>query len=158
MWAELELFFEGPGDVELHQVLALRRLQSLYLCCWDRTLHLLQTALDGCPNLRKLDLAIYFIPIPDDALTGIAETLVKFEEIDLTEGFILKGKERSREYLRAILSALPGEGSKLKILTLRGCKNKLGADLTEAREKGLTVKVESVFEDDSDWTEGSPNN
>ena len=106
LWAKLELFFEGHDvDVELHQVLALRRLQSLqslYLCCWDRTRHLLQTVLDGCPNLRKLDLAMDFIPIPDDELTGIAEMLVKFEEIDLTEGFIIKGKERSREYLRAI--------------------------------------------------------
>ena len=161
LWAKLELFFEGREDVELHQVLALRRLQSLqslYLCCWDRTRHLLQTVLDGCPNLRKLDLAMDFIPIPDDELTGIAETLVKFEEIDLTEGFIIKGKERSREYLRAILAALPGEGSKLKILTLHGCKKKLGTDLTEARERGLTVKVESVFEDDSeDWTDSDNN-
>ena len=80
--------------------------------------------------------------------------LVQFEQIDLTEGFIIKGKERSREYLRAILTALSaGETSKLKILTLHGRKSKLAADLAKTRERGLKVKVESVFEDDSDWTD-----
>ena len=85
--------------------------------------------------------------------------LVKFEEIDLTEGFIIKGKERSREYLRAILTALPaGESSKLKMLTLHGRKSKLAADLAKARERGLNVKVESVFEDDSDSVTDSEDN
>ena len=69
--------------------------------------------------------------------------LVKFEEIDLTESFIIKGKECSREYLRAILTALSGgESSKLKMLTLHGRKSKLAADLAKARERGLKVKVD----------------
>ena len=117
-------------------------------------MHFLQTVLDCCPKLRKLALSFDYIPITDDELTGVATMLVQFEQIDLTEGFIIKGKERSREYLRAILTALSaGETSKLKMLTLHGRKSKLAADLAKARERGLKVKVESVFEDDSDWTD-----
>ena len=164
LWGKLQLYFEGPRDPEegeLHQLLTLRRfqsLQSLHLCCWDQTLHLLQTVLDCCPNLRKLALAFEFIPITDDELTGVAELLVKFEEVDLSEGFILKGKERVKEYLRAILTALkPGESSKLKMLRLHGSKSKLAADLVEARERGLKVKVKPVFEDSSDWTDSDDN-
>ena len=60
--------------------------------------------------------------------------------------------------MKAILTALPGEGSKLKTFTLHGSKKKLGADLAGAKERGLTVKVESVFEDDSeDWTDSDNN-
>ena len=177
LWAKLQLYF-GPGDLEdgdgdedgdevededvgpaLHQVLTLRRLQdlqSLHLCCWDETqltletVHLLQTVVGCCPKLRKIALEFEFIPVSEEELTGVAEVLVKFEEIDLTQGFILKGKERTKDYLRAILTALPGEGSKLKILTLHGNKRNLSADLAEARGVGLKVKVEPVFDGDTD--------
>ena len=85
-----------------------------------------------------------FDPVPDNELLGIVETLVKFEEIVLSDIDFKEGKQ----LLRAILTALPGEGSKLKMLTLIGppmYEKELGAVLIEARGKGLTVKVESFF-------------
>ena len=154
LWAKLELFFEGREDVELHQVLAMKRLQSLQslnLRCLDisdliQFQPCLQTVLDCSPNLRKLALEAgsNFDPVPDNELLGIVETLVKFEEIVLSDIDFKEGKQ----LLRAILTALPGEGSKLKMLTLIGppmYEKELGAVLIEARGKGLTVKVESFF-------------
>ena len=150
LWAKLELQFEGTKEVELHQVLAMKRLQSLQslnLRCLDisdliQFQPCLQTVLDCSPNLRKLALEAgsNFDPVPDNELPGIVETLVMFEEIVLADIDFKDGKQ----LLRAILTALPGEGSKLKMLTLIGppmYEKELGAVLIEAREKGLTVKV-----------------
>ena len=83
--------------------------------------------------------------------------LVKFEEVDFGTFGFLRDASNANAVLRGV-AASSGEGSKLKILTLHGCKKKLGTDLTKARERGLTVKVESVFEDDSDdWTDSDNN-
>ena len=86
----------------------------------------------------------------EDELADVAEILVKFEEIVLTEGFICYSSERTRAILRAILKALPENSSKLKILTLHGDEKNHTAELAEAREAGVTVNMETNIDGDSE--------
>ena len=137
-----------------HQVLTLRRLQSLEslsLCCWDQPMHLLQIVVDYCPNLQKLSLDFdVWGGLPEEDLARVAEILVKFEEIDLSEGFIPFGNKCVKATMRAILRALPGESSKLKILTMHCDDKKNTAALAEAKEAGVTAKMECHDDFDSD--------
>ena len=52
--------------------------------------------------------------------------------------------------LAAIVAALPGEGSKLKTLTIQGDEEKHAAALAEVRAAGVTVNVEDFGNGDSD--------
>ena len=131
LWAKLKLQFEAGQEQTLHQVLALGRLQALeYLSlnCWEfseqsctRVIGLLQSAVDHCPTLRvlSLDFGLVVLVNKPDKLARVAAMLVKFEEIDLTEGFLLRKEEHAQALLGAILRALSEEGSRLKILTLQ---------------------------------------
>ena len=100
-----------------------------------------------CQKLRKLSVDF---DVDEDELADVAEILVKFEEIVLTEGFICYSSERTRAILRAILRALPGDSSKLKILTLHGDEKNHTAELAEAREAGVTVNMETNIDGDSE--------
>ena len=87
-------------------------------------------------------------PPPEDELSGVAEILVKFEEVDLTKkGFNLFD---TGSILRAILRALPEDSSKLKILTLHGDEKKHTTALNEAKKAGITVNLETNIDGDSD--------
>ena len=138
----------------LRQVLTLRRLQSLEslslsLSYGEQPVHLLQTVVDHCPKLPKLSVDFDVWDLTEAELAQVAEILVKFQEIDLTEDFIPHGNERARVILMAILRALPGESSKLKILTLHGDKKNHTAALAEARDAGVTVNMETNIDGDS---------
>ena len=85
-------------------------------------------------------------PLPEDELTGVAEILVKFEDVDLTKGFNLFD---TGTILRAILRALPEDSSKLKILTINGDEKKHSAVLLEAKNAGITVNMHTNGDVDS---------
>ena len=165
MWAKLKLHFEELEEEEdrdgkplLHQVLTLRRLQSLEslsLGYWgENPTNLLQTVADYCPNLRRLtvDFDMPELMRHKARLAEVAGSLVKFEQIDFTEGFILCDTKTSKAILMAILAVLPGEDSKLKVLILDGDENKLSTALAEAREAGVRVQM-TKWEDDDDFSE-----
>ena len=137
----------------LHQVLTLRRLQSLEslsLCSYGQPVYLLQTVVDYCPKLQKLSVDFDVWGFQEAEQAPVAKILVKFEEIVLTEDFIYFDNKRAKRALRAILRALPGESSKLKILTLPGDEKKHTAALAEAREAGVTVNMEANVDADSE--------
>ena len=131
MWAKLKLQFEAGHEQTLHQVLALGRLQvleHLSLNCWEysehsctRVIGLLQSTVDHRPMLRalSLDLGLLVLFNKPDKLARVAAMRVKFEEIDLTEGFVLRKYEHVQALLGAILTALSEEGSRLTILALQ---------------------------------------
>ena len=168
MWAKLKLHFEELEEEEdrdgkplLHQVLTLRRLQSLEslsLGYWgENPTNLLQTVADYCPNLRRLTLDFDIELMHHKArLAEVAGSLVKFEQIDLTEVFFLFDTKISKAILMAILAVLPGEDSKLKVLILDGDENKLSTALAEAREAGVRVQM-TKWEDDDDFSENDSN-
>ena len=108
LWAKLKLQFEAGHEQTLHQVLALGRLQALeYLslnrCEYTehsctRVIGLLKSAVDHCPMLRglSLDFGLLVLFNKPDKLARVAAMLVKFEEIDLTEGFVLRKYEHAQ--------------------------------------------------------------
>ena len=169
MWAKLKLHFEEEEEEEdrdgkplLHQVLTLRRLQSLEslsLGYWgENPTNLLQTVADYCPNLRRLTVDF---DMPDlmrhkDRLAEVAGSLVKFEQIDLTSGLVLLHSRAAKAILMAILKVLPGEDSKLKVLILNGDEKLHSAALAEAREAGVRVQM-TKWEDDDDFSENDSN-
>ena len=136
-------------------MLTLRRLQSLEsisLACWEQLREHLQTVVHCCPKLRKpavdFDHLVNLGPILEDELTGVAEILVKFEDVDLTKkGFNLFD---TGSILRAILKALPENSSKLKILTFHGDEKKHTTALLEAKKAGVTVNMKANVDGDSD--------
>ena len=165
MWAKLKLHFEEEDDEEeedregkplLHQVLSLRRLQSLEslsLCSWGQNpSNLLQTVADYCPNLRRLAVDFDMLELirHKARLAEVAGSLVKFEQIDLTSGLVLLHSRAAKAILMAILKVLPGEDSKLKVLILNGDEKLHSAALAEARETGVTVQMIKWEEDDDD--------
>ena len=172
MWAKLKLHFEEEDEEEeeedregkplLHQVLSLKRLQSLEslsLCSWGQNhSNLLQTVAGYCPNLRRLAVDFDMLELirHKARLAEVAGSLVKFEQIDFTEGFILCDTKTSKAILMAILAVLPGEDSKLKVLILDGDENKLSTALAEAREAGVRVQM-TKWEDDDDFSENDSN-
>ena len=101
---------------------------------------------DHCPKLQKLSVDFDVWGLTEDELAQAAEIFVKFEEIVLTEGFICYSSERTRAILRAILRALPGDCSNLKMLTLHGDEKNHTAELLEAREAGVKVNTELPLE------------
>ena len=165
-WAQVGGFGrETRGETQLRQILRLRRLQSLQsltlsLSCWSLFLgclqalpDLLQTVLRfRCSVLHTLHLDfgaweaanIVGQQVVDDRLAKIAADLVKFEEVELTAdmGHSSLCTKHAKELLAAILTALPRESSKLKILTLRGEKDEHAAALAELGGAGVTVNME----------------
>ena len=164
LWAKLKLHFEEEdeegkdreGKPLLHQVLSLRRLQSLEslsLCSWGQNhSNLLQTVADYCPNLRRLAVDFDMLELirHKARLAEVAGSLVKFEQIDLTSGLVLLHSRAAKAILMAILKVLPGEDSKLKVLILNGDEKLHSAALAEAREAGVTVQMIKWEEDDDD--------
>ena len=175
MWASFKLKFlawiaEDEQPAMLHQVLTIRRLQALeflHLGCpinfalfnyarLAKFLGLLQNVLDDCPRLQKLslDFGVWWHNADHAGLTGelarVAAMLVKFQEIDLTDGSFWMVRRRSginkeaRAILAAILTALSEEGSKLKVLTLPGDKIEHLAAITRVQEKGVTVNMSII--------------
>ena len=78
-------------------------------------------------------------------LARVAAKLVKFQEIDLTDGSFWMVRRRSginkeaRAILAAILTALSGEGSRLRVLTLPGDEEEHASVLAGVRGEGVTV-------------------
>ena len=156
---------ESRGVTELRDVLRLRRLQSLqsltlalsgwspFLGCLQAIPDLLQTVLHyRCPVLRALHLdfggwesaRMVGQQVVDDRVAKIGAELVKFEKVELTadRGYSSLSTEHAKAILAAILTALPRESSKMKILTLRGEKEEHAAALAELGSTGVTVRME----------------
>ena len=68
----------------------------------------------------------------------------------MTEGFFLMNCRHAKVILAAIVAALPGEGSKLKTLTIEGDEKKHAAALAGVRAAGVTVNMEDFGNGDSD--------
>ena len=158
---------EDEQPAMLHQVLTIRRLQALeflHLGCpinfalfnyarLAKYLGLLQNVLDDCPRLQKLslDFGVWWHNADHPGLTGklarVAAMLVKFQEIDLTGGSLWMVRRRSclnkeaRAILAAILTALSGEGSRLRVLTLPGDEEEHASVLAGVRGEGVTVNM-----------------
>ena len=158
---------ETRGVTELRQVLSLRRLQSLqsltltlsgwslFLGCLQDTPDLLQTVLHYRPPVLRtlyLDFGgweaanIVGQQVVDDRVAKVAAELVKFEVVELTAdmGSSSLCTEHTKMILAAILTALPRESSKLKILTLWGEKDEHAAALVELKGAGVTVNMEAA--------------
>ena len=166
MWASFKLKFlawiaEDEQPPMLHQVLTIRRLQALeflHLGCslnlalfnyarLAKYLGLLQNVLDDCPRLQKLslDFGVWGHIADHPGLTGklarVAAMLVKFQEIGFTGSLWGLRTKEARAILAAILTALSGEGSRLRVLTLPGDEEEHASVLAGVRGEGVTVNM-----------------
>ena len=166
LWAKFRLWhyhvpnspFREEYEPELHEVLTLRRFQALEFLhiasSKERlsiSIDLLEYVLIQCPVLRKLKLEFgaWEECLKFEEIDQVALILVKFEELDLSEdediAFTHVGLAPA--VMRALLKALPEEGSKLKVLTIFGLEMfmELGPYFDEAvdklRQAGVKVDV-----------------
>ena len=103
--------------------------------------------------MRKLSLQMdQQRALPEEILVNLATSLVKFEEVDLFF-FTDTDEPLAGEILRATLTATAGENSKLKLLTMPGNGKRHAEAITEARGRGVTVKLVQYDRSDDDQEE-----
>jgi len=142
LWSNFKLDFTDGGDTnrQLLQVLRLSRLQSLQHvsleCVEDSSLlALLQIIIDNCLGIRKLSLRMDVLQsqIPEDQVSPLAESLVRFEEVDLTE-FCISSLDESA-LLGAAITASSGNKARLSILKIHGHRKSHSKAIAEAKGK-----------------------
>ena len=127
LWANLKLSYMDHKfslKLRLPKVLALKRLQSLkslnvgYVVN-DCANYLRMISADH-PSVRRISLDIHWV-IDEDNVANIAETLAKFDEVDLSKGECKVGNTLYGHsvLVKAILHASTEGDSKLKILKMR---------------------------------------
>ena len=120
-----------PDDPSL-RVLSLKRLQSLEnvsVNCENHCIRIgaLENLVSEHSSIRRISLGLAF-DLDADKVVGIANTLLKFVKVDLTNGSFL-GQEQGQEQDETaeveweLLLASTREDSKLKILTVITLKN-----------------------------------
>ena len=141
LWSNFKLdFTDGDTNRQLLQVLRLSRLQSLQHisleCVEDSSLlALLQIIIDNCLGIRKLSLRMDVLQsqIPEDQVSPLAESLVRFEEVDLTE-FCISSLDESA-LLGAAITASSGNKARLSILKIHGHRKSHSKAIAEAKGK-----------------------
>ena len=141
LWSNFKLdFSDGNTNRQLLQVLCLRRLKSLQHisleCVQDSSLLcLLQIIIDNCLGIRKLSLRMDVLQsqIPEDQVAPLAEALVRFEEVDLTEFCITSTDESA--LLGAAITASSNTKSRLRILKIHGHRKSHSKAVAEAKGK-----------------------
>jgi len=140
LWSNFKLDFTDGNDTnrQLLQVLRLSRLQSLQHisleCVEDSSLlALLQIIIDNCLGIRKLSLRMDVLQsqIPEDQVAPLAESLVRFEEVDLAE-FCMSSLDESA-LLGAAITASSGNKARLRILKIHGHRKSHSKAIAEAK-------------------------
>lgn len=141
LWSNFKLdFTDGNTDCQLLQVLCLSRLQSLkhisLECVQDSSLlALLQIIIDKCLGIQKLSLRMDVLQsqIPEDQVARLAKSLVRLEEVDLTEFCITSTDESA--LLGAVITASSGAKSRLRIVKIHGHRKSHSKAIAEAKGK-----------------------
>ena len=145
-------------------MLSLRRLQYVkdirlsirYGYGWEKVAHHLQIILKH-PSIKKISLGISIERGPcNNEAEKLAAELVKFEEVDLTEGHQLSLDRATLQapnilpLLGSLISASASENSKLKKLSLSQFdEEEHPGALLQARERFKVVNVKSKFESEN---------
>ena len=126
LWTNFKLDFIARSPLHLRDVLALPRLQGLQQisleCVQYITLSaLLQVVIDYCPGIRKLFLRMNVLKsnIEADEMAMLAETLVKFELVDLTE-FCITSTDEGALLEACIKATTTTAKSRIKVLRIHG--------------------------------------
>ena len=149
LWAnfKFKLNFIARSPLQLIEVLTMPRLQCLQeigLQCVQYIITLpalLQLIIDKCPGIRKLLLRIKKCTIQEDEMIMLASSLVKFEQVDLTE-FSISSTDEIALVEAAIAALSTVVGSRLRLLQIHGHRRSHSKLLAAAKGK---VKIDIKY-------------